>query len=219
MRHVLASELNVLANRLDRLSERNWQTRDFTLNSLREALSEVAACFPVYRTYLQKKTPPPKIVTLSTGPSRRGKKKQSRLRPYHFDFLQSMFLPRQNLATNMNLPTAAVDFAMRFQQFTAPVMAKGMEDTAFYIFNRLVSQNEVGGDPRGSGPVLPRFHRFVAKGRNDGPIPCSPRRPTTVNAAKTPVAASMSCRKSRTNGRKQLLSWDTPEPASCTNTR
>ena len=160
MRHVQASELNVLANRLDRLSERNWQTRDFTLNNLREALSEVAACFPVYRTYVTEEEISTQDRNYIDWAIAEAKKKSPISDHTIFDFLRSILLLEAEPATNHEYRQATVDFAMRFQQFTAPVMAKGMEDTAFYIFNRLASQNEVGGDPRRFGTSTAAFHRL-----------------------------------------------------------
>ncbi|MFT5701242.1 MAG: (1-_4)-alpha-D-glucan 1-alpha-D-glucosylmutase [Desulforhopalus sp.] len=160
MRQVLASELNVLANRLDRLSERNWQTRDFTLNNLREALSEVTACFPVYRTYVTEKDATPQDRNYIDWAIAEAKRNTPTSDHTIFDFLRAILLLEAETATNHGYRQATVDFAMRFQQFTAPVMAKGMEDTAFYIFNRLVSQNEVGGNPRRFGVSIAAFHQL-----------------------------------------------------------
>ncbi len=160
MRLVLASELNVLANRLDKLSERNWQTRDFTLNNLREALSEVAACFPVYRTYITENDISSQDRNAIDRAISRAKKNSPISDHTIFDFLRSILLPEQESGMSHEFRLAAVDFAMRFQQFTAPVMAKAMEDTAFYVYNRLVSLNEVGSDPRRYGASIAAFHRL-----------------------------------------------------------
>jgi 4-alpha-glucanotransferase/(1->4)-alpha-D-glucan 1-alpha-D-glucosylmutase len=160
MRLVLASELNVLANRLDKLSERSWQTRDFTLNNLREALSEVAACFPVYRTYVTEKDISAQDRNSIDWAISQAKKNSPVSDHTIFDFLRTVLLPEAEAGMSHDFRLAAVDFAMRFQQFTAPVMAKGMEDTAFYIYNRLVSLNEVGSDPRRFGNSIAAFHRL-----------------------------------------------------------
>ena len=163
MRLVLASELNVLANRLDRLSEGNWQTRDFTLNNLREALSEVAACFPVYRTYIREKNITSQDRNYINWAITEAKRKSPVSDQTIFDFLHAILLLAPEISGDHEYRQAAIDFAMRFQQFTAPVMAKGMEDTAYYIFNRLVSLNEVGGDPRRFGTSVAAFHRLCRK--------------------------------------------------------
>ena len=160
MRLVLASELSMLANRLDRLSERNWRTRDFTHNNLREALAEVAACFPVYRTYVTEKDLTAQDRNFIDWAVAQAKRNSVASDLTIFDFIRSVLLSVPDPDTDREFRQEAVDFAMRFQQFTAPVMAKGMEDTAFYIYNRLVSQNEVGGDPRRFGISVAAFHRL-----------------------------------------------------------
>lgn len=160
MRLVLASELSMLANRLDRLSERNWRTRDFTHNNLREALAEVAACFPVYRTYVTEKDLTDQDRNFIDWAIAQAKRNSVASDQTIFDFIRSVLFSVQDSDTDREFRQEAVDFAMRFQQFTAPVMAKGMEDTSFYIYNRLVSQNEVGGDPRRFGMSVAAFHRL-----------------------------------------------------------
>ncbi len=160
MRLVLASELNVLANRLDRLSERNRQTRDFTLNNLREALAEIAACFPVYRTYVTVEEVTAQDRNFIDWAVAQAKRNSPVSDHTIFDFVRDILLLESSPSADHDFRRAAADFAMRFQQFTAPVMAKGMEDTAFYIYNRLVSLNEVGGDPRRFGASTAAFHRL-----------------------------------------------------------
>ncbi|HET7596529.1 MAG TPA: malto-oligosyltrehalose synthase, partial [Burkholderiales bacterium] len=153
----LAAELNVLANRLARIARADRHTRDFTLNSLREALATVVACFPVYRTYIRDEVAAEdrRYIEWAVGVARRrGGTVESEV----FDFLQRVLL--REIAADAHDPrcVAVRDFVMRFQQFTAPVAAKGMEDTAFYRYNRLVSLNEVGGNPRCFGVSLSAFH-------------------------------------------------------------
>lgn len=157
MRSALASELTVLANALLRIARADRRTRDYTFNTLREAITEVVACFPVYRTYI------------SDGVSQQDRrqidwaiahaKRRSRAADISiFDFVRVAVLgrpPKGALPEHAALYRA---FAMKFQQFTAPVTAKGVEDTAFYIYNRLVSLNEVGGDPNLFGFTVSAFH-------------------------------------------------------------
>ena len=76
-----------------------------------------------------------------------------------FDFLQDVLTDRSAAGQNPSYRNAVIAFAMKFQQFSSPVMAKGLEDTAFYRYNRLVSLNEVGGDPNKFGTTLSEFHR------------------------------------------------------------
>lgn len=154
----LASELNVLANQLNRLSESDRCTRDFTFTALRNALTEVVACFPVYRTYIT-------ADRLSSEDSRyigwamaQAKKHSPAVDLSIFDFIRDILLLNDLDQHRLDYRQRVVEFAMRFQQYTAPVMAKGLEDTSFYIYNRLVSLNEVGGDPRRFGVSVAAFH-------------------------------------------------------------
>ncbi len=158
MRVSLSSELNVLANRLSQLAESDPLTRDFTLTALRDAVTEVIACFPVYRTYVTGEC--------VTGEDRRyvdwaiaqAKKRSPAADISIFDFIRDVLLLEGLTQRSPTLQHAALELAMRFQQYTAPVMAKGLEDTTFYIYNRLVSLNEVGGDPRRFGTSVNAFH-------------------------------------------------------------
>ena len=154
----MASELNVLAGALNRLSEQDRHTRDFTLTSLRDALEEVVACFPIYRTYV---TP-----TSRTEGDRRHVETAVRLarwrnptmEPSIFEFIRRLLLVEDGGPADSDERERRYDFAMKFQQYTAPVEAKGKEDTAFYRFNLLASLNEVGGDPDRFGRSCAEFH-------------------------------------------------------------
>lgn len=157
----LASEFQVLAQAVNRLSERDWRWRDFTLASIRRALREIVACFPVYRTYV---TPAARtavdeaIVDRAIADARR---RNPALESSIFDFLREILLP--HAAAGTSAPDGGVDHvrfdvAMRFQQYTAPVQAKGIEDTAFYRYHLLASLNEVGGDPGRVGRSVADFH-------------------------------------------------------------
>lgn len=161
---ILASELEVLANELDKLSESHWSTRDFTLVGLREALAEVAAGFPVYRTYVDTRG--------VTADDRRdidwaisqARKRATRQDASVFDFIHAVLTADLVKARASGYSRPAVTrFAMHFQQFTGPVMAKSLEDTSFYRFNRLLSLNEVGSDPRRFGTSIAAFHHQVAE--------------------------------------------------------
>jgi (1->4)-alpha-D-glucan 1-alpha-D-glucosylmutase len=155
----LASELTVLAHALNRLSEGNRRARDFTLNSLREALRETVACFPVYRTYVSSAGATESDRQMIDSALARARRRNPAMEPSVFDFLRQVLLPADNAE---EVPPEELrrrlDFAMKFQQYTGPVQAKGMEDTAFYRYNRLLSLNEVGGDPQRFGGVPAQFH-------------------------------------------------------------
>lgn len=147
MRASLAAEVEVLASQLDRIAHLDRHTADFTRAALREAIREVIACFPVYRTYISPRgfgDEDRRIIHWATGLARR---RSAGAEVSVFDFLRDVLL---GTAADGRLPShrqAMLEFAMKFQQVTAPVTAKGLEDTAFYRFNRLICLNEVGGDP------------------------------------------------------------------------
>jgi (1->4)-alpha-D-glucan 1-alpha-D-glucosylmutase len=154
----MASELNVLAHALNRLAEQDRRSRDFTLNNCRTALREVVACFPVYRTYVNRRGASDfdrEIITAAIAEARR---RNPLMEASIFDFLRAILLP----ASPAEDPIAEerVRFAMKVQQFTAPVQAKGVEDTAFYRYNVLVSANEVGGDPGRLSASVREFHEM-----------------------------------------------------------
>jgi (1->4)-alpha-D-glucan 1-alpha-D-glucosylmutase len=173
----LASELNVLAHALNRISEGNRRSRDFTLNSLREVLGEVVACFPVYRTYVNRSGWTQSDRRMIETAVRRARRSNQTLEASSWDFLREVLLPRkvEQAATGGVEPPVErrvsypppdpeqhrrrLDFSMRFQQYTAPVQAKGIEDTAFYRYNPLISLNEVGGDPGRFGRSAAEFHQ------------------------------------------------------------
>ena len=161
MRVALASEVNVLARALDRLSEFRRRTRDFTQNSLRDAMIEVIACFPIYRTYAS--CDPECETEADRAAIEHAVKEAIRRNPAAdtgvFNFIREILLlsPEGNLTEEKRAEQCR--FVMKFQQLSGPVMAKGLEDTAFYIYFRLTSLNEVGGDPAQFGTDPREFHR------------------------------------------------------------
>jgi (1->4)-alpha-D-glucan 1-alpha-D-glucosylmutase len=154
----MAGEINVLSELLHRLAKRNRYTQDYTLNGLRTALTEIVAFFPVYRTYFPSeafsKTNKHYVEMAVT----RAKARQHAEDTAIYDFIQSVLLLESSPRHGGLQKKESVDFIMRFQQYTGPVMAKGLEDTAFYIYNRLLSLNEVGGDPCHFGVSVSAFH-------------------------------------------------------------
>jgi len=157
MRGALASELTMLATRLLRIARADRRTRDYTFNALRYALAEVAACLPVYRTYIAgaPSQEDRHYLKWAVGKAvRRGHAADVSI----FDFVHQALLGRALEGAADALHGQALAFAMAFQQFTAPVTAKGVEDTALYNYNRLVSLNEVGSDPENFGLGVSAFH-------------------------------------------------------------
>jgi (1->4)-alpha-D-glucan 1-alpha-D-glucosylmutase len=156
---VLASELNVLANLLIRIALASRYTCDFTLNSLRSALGEIIASFPVYRTYVNGPEVSEEDRRYVEKAVRAAKKISNAADMSVFDFVQHILLIDVYGSNAGWYKQAVVRFSMKFQQVTAAVMAKGLEDTAFYRYNRLVSLNEVGGNPSHFGTTVEEFHR------------------------------------------------------------
>ncbi|MBV9080641.1 MAG: malto-oligosyltrehalose synthase [Elusimicrobia bacterium] len=156
----LASELRVLAIHLDRISEQHRWSRDFTLESLRFALREVIAYFPVYRTYIRADDPVVSDADRAavTTAIREAKRHNPATDESIFDFIASVLLLQDPDGLTPEQIRDRRQFVMRFQQLTSPVMAKGMEDTSFYRYFPLASLNEVGGDPHRFGGSAKIFH-------------------------------------------------------------
>ena len=156
---VLASELNVLANLLSRIALANRHTCDFTLNSLRSALAEIIASFPVYRTYVSCREISAEGRRYIEQAVVGGRRRSTAADLTVFDFIRGVLLIQVEEHEAAWYKHAVVRFAMKFQQVTAAVMAKGVEDTAFYRYSRLVSLNEVGANPARFGTSVDEFHR------------------------------------------------------------
>jgi (1->4)-alpha-D-glucan 1-alpha-D-glucosylmutase len=161
MRLSLANDINVLGFMLNRLSEHNRLVRDFTLNALTSVVREVIACFPVYRTYLVPGQPPGSadraVINRAVALAKR---QNPGMETSIFNFLRDILLFHFPPNTDPAGIAEHEAFVMKFQQCTGPIMAKGLEDTAFYIYNRLVALNEVGGEPQHFGITAPEFHRY-----------------------------------------------------------
>jgi (1->4)-alpha-D-glucan 1-alpha-D-glucosylmutase len=156
LRTSLAAELNVLANQLARIAQTDRHTRDFTLTNLRQALTEVIAAFPVYRTYVTDIASDEDRRYIEWAIARARSRSPSTNIPL-LDFVRSMLLADTS-AVAEPLQAQVRSFARKFQQVTAPVTAKGVEDTALYRFTRLASLNEVGGEPENFGMSPRHFH-------------------------------------------------------------
>jgi (1->4)-alpha-D-glucan 1-alpha-D-glucosylmutase len=156
---VLASELNVLANLLSRIALANRHTCDFTLNILSGALAEIIANFPVYRTYVSGRSVSDEDRLYVEQAIAAARRRSSAADLSVFEFIRRVLLVEVQGSEPDSYTQAIIRFAMKFQQVTSAVMAKGVEDTAFYRYSRLVSLNEVGGDPDRFGISVEQFHR------------------------------------------------------------
>lgn len=162
LRDVLGSDVHRLTALLREVCAQHRCHRDYTRGQLEVALRELVACFPVYRTYVR--ADPRQVsgrdIEYVTRAVDAAKGHCADLDPALFHFLRDLLL--------LNVEgEAETEFALRFQQLTGPVMAKGVEDTVFYCFNRLVGLNEVGGDAGRLGSTVADFHAActVAQGQ------------------------------------------------------
>jgi (1->4)-alpha-D-glucan 1-alpha-D-glucosylmutase len=160
----LASEVNELGYLLRDIASSDRRHRDFTLNGLTFAIREVVASLGIYRTYIDPDTDvgsEADRVAIEQAVAD-AKRRNPRTDPSIFDFVGDTLVGHQD-------DPHALNFVARFQQTTGPVMAKGAEDTAFYVYNRLISLNEVGGDPDQFGRSLTSFHRRNAERAREWP--------------------------------------------------
>src|SRR5579875_1167991 len=169
MQVTLASEISVLADEFHQLSMREWRTRDFTLNGIRAALTEVIAAFPVYRTYVSRRGAGVDDRRYIEWALAQAKKRWAGPDLSIFDFLHDVLTARLADPRRHSHPQQALRAAMHFQQVTGPVMAKSLEDTAFYRYARLLALNEVGGDPRRFGMSVAAFHHLMQERRRTLP--------------------------------------------------
>ncbi len=164
MENEMASELNALGRRAAQLAGESPMTADLTRALLQRAIRQVVANFPVYRTYLDFAGMPADADRRDIAwAMTRARRSDPDVHPSAFDFLQNTLMAETEQPPTQELShTAALRFAMRVQQFSGPVMAKGVEDTAFYRYNRFVALNEVGGAPERFGLAPALFHKANA---------------------------------------------------------
>jgi (1->4)-alpha-D-glucan 1-alpha-D-glucosylmutase len=164
LHELLGSDVNRLTALFVEVCERHRRHRDYTRYELNEALREVIACFPVYRTYVQAEAGHVNDddIRYVTEAVERAKSWRPELDAALFDFLHDLLLLRVRGDLEGEL-------VMRFQQLTGPTMAKGLEDTVFYSFNRLVSLNDVGGDPGHFGVSPAAFHQACLEAQQRWP--------------------------------------------------
>jgi (1->4)-alpha-D-glucan 1-alpha-D-glucosylmutase len=159
---VLGSDLNRLTDLFVSVCEANRRYRDFTRHELHEALREVAARLPVYRTYVTPRGASQRDARLIDETVAAAAAGRTDLDPQLFEFLGSILRLEVD-------GTFATELGMRFQQLTPAAIAKGVEDTAFYRHHRLVALNEVGGDPGRFGCSVSVFHESLGAAGRDWP--------------------------------------------------
>ncbi len=171
MDNEMASELGALGRAAARLAHKSPMTADLTRAVLTRAIKAIVACFPVYRTYVDLSG------ALAEADRRdiawaiaRARRFDPDVHASAFDFLESVLTGEIKASAAREIGrTAALRFAMKLQQFSGPVMAKGVEDTAFYRYNRFLALNEVGGAPERFGIAPPLFHKAIAQRAEDWP--------------------------------------------------
>jgi (1->4)-alpha-D-glucan 1-alpha-D-glucosylmutase len=174
---LFAGEMHALGHQLARLAREGQYARDLSREELTKGLMEVTACLPVYRTYTRTIEVSPLDRPYIERAVEEARRRAHVLEASVLDFLKRVLLLDFPVPLAPEQKEAWLRFVMRWQQFTSTVMAKGFEDTALYTYNRLVSLNEVGGDPRASGLSVEAFHhRNVAR---------QARWPYTFNATST----------------------------------
>ena len=168
---LLTSEFTVLVRLLARIASGHYSTRDYSADSLRQALELYVLHFPVYRTYLTSSGPSVHDRELISRTIERARADWFAADDGIFDFL------RDTLTMDLIKPgrpphsTPRVRrFALKVQQFTGPMMAKSLEDTTFYRYHRLIALNEVGGDPAAKSLSANEFHRLMQERARDWPL-------------------------------------------------
>ena len=152
----LGSDVNRLTSLFVEICENNRNQRDYTRAEIRRAIREMAACFKIYRTYV---VPAREEITEEDETHIAHAAECARLKRQDIDGGLFDFL--RDVLTCVVTGKQETEFLLRFQQFTGPVMAKGVEDTAFYCFNRLIGMNEVGSDPGRDGLSVERVPRLL----------------------------------------------------------
>lgn len=161
----LGSDVNRLTTMFVEICESNRDRRDYTQTEIRRAIRELAACLDIYRTYI---IPERGEITDEdrahiAQATVCAKARRPDIDGDLFDFLRDVL-------TTIATGRRESEFVQRFQQFTGPVMAKGVEDTAYYCYNRLSGMNEVGGNPSGNGVSVAEFHAYHEKMQATHPL-------------------------------------------------
>jgi len=177
MQTLLAVEMNALGRHLSRLAEQDRYARELQRGNLARALVETIACLPVYRTYIRSFDVSPQDSQYIETAIAAARGRNPELNSDCFQFVRQVLLLQQGPQLFPEQREARLAFVMRWQQFTGPIMAKGFEDSLLYVYNRLVSLNEVGGNPHSPGIALAQFHELGRDRQKSSPF--------TLNATST----------------------------------
>jgi (1->4)-alpha-D-glucan 1-alpha-D-glucosylmutase len=169
MSTILGVEMRSLGRQLGELAAQARYARDLPRYELTDALIETTACFSVYRTYIRNLDLPGDAVHLLEDALAEARKRKPNLNPQCFDFLRDVLLLLNPPHILPDQREARLSFVLRWQQFTGPIVAKGLEDTALYVYHPLLSLNEVGGDPSPDALRPEEFFEFLAQRQRDWP--------------------------------------------------
>jgi (1->4)-alpha-D-glucan 1-alpha-D-glucosylmutase len=169
MSTLLGVEMRFLGHQLALLADKDRYARDLSRSDLTQALFETTAHMPIYRTYTRNLDVSREDAKVVERAIEEALARKFYLQPAHFDFIRDVLLVKNRSHLLSDQREARLNFVMRWQQFTGPIMAKAFEDTFLYVYNPLVSLNEVGGDPRPSAAAKESFSRFIAERRRHSP--------------------------------------------------
>lgn len=168
MESLLGVEMRSLGHYLVVLAEQDRYARDLPRRDLASALVEVTACLPVYRTYIRSFSLSPDEFRYFEKAVETARERNPRLGSQCFDFVRDVLMLQERGHVTPEQREARLAFIMRWQQFTGPIMAKGLEDSALYVYHPLISLNEVGGAPDSTGVPLAEFHEFCRNRQKHG---------------------------------------------------
>jgi (1->4)-alpha-D-glucan 1-alpha-D-glucosylmutase len=169
MRTLLGVEMRTLGRELTELASDDRYARELRAAELTEALVEVTACLPIYRTYVQSLEESESTQSLLDGSIKKARERRPALPSECFDFLADVLLLKSPPHIRADQREARFAFVGRWQQFTGSIMAKGFEDTALYVYFPLAALNEVGGDPVAPEAGIAGFHEYIAGRRATWP--------------------------------------------------
>jgi (1->4)-alpha-D-glucan 1-alpha-D-glucosylmutase len=168
MESLLGVEMRSLGHYLLVLAELDRYARDLPRRDLARALVETTACFPVYRTYIRSFSLSPDEFRYIEKAVETARQRNPRLGSQCFDFVSDVLMLQERGHVTPEQREARLAFIMRWQQFTGPIMAKGLEDSALYVYYPLSSLNEVGGAPDSTGVPVAEFHLFCYNRQKHG---------------------------------------------------
>lgn len=169
MATILGVEMRSLGRQLGELAAQSRYARDLPRHELTEALIETTACFAVYRTYIRNLDLPAEATKILEEAMAQARLRKPGLNTQCFDFLRDVLLLLNPPHVVPDHREARLSFVLRWQQFTGPIVAKGLEDTALYVYHPLVSLNEVGGDPSPDAICPKEFVEFIAGRQKNWP--------------------------------------------------